>query len=1160
MAGDPRVQQLLEEILESQRSPEEVCRDQPELLPQVRERWQQLRAVQEQVGVLFPTVSPDPTPRVPAATDLPRISGYDVQAVLGQGGMGVVYQAWHLRLNRPVALKMLLAGAYARPEELQRFLREAETLAGLNHPNIVRVHDAGGTDTQPWFTMELLEGGSLSRQLAGTPQPARQAAQLLATLAEAMHAAHQAGIIHRDLKPANVLLTADGVPRITDFGLARRLEGHAGLTSSGAAVGTPSYMAPEQAQGKLRALGPAVDVYALGAILYELLTGRPPFRAETAAETLLQVIHSEPVPPSRLNARVPRDLETICLKCLEKEPRRRYPSARALAEDLGRFLEGRPILARPLSRAERCWRWSRRNPRETALAGLALLVLFLVGGGAWWSDRQRALRQTEQALQEARTRQGAQGALEQARVLRRQAHWAEAKKALEQVALLIGDEGPEDLRQQLAQSWRDTRMAQTLDRIAQAKATIVDGRFDTAQAPPAYALAFRNYGLAIRDESVAELARRIRDSELEQELVDALDDWIFLEPSDLVQKLVAVASAVDPAPWRDQVRQAMAGRNMAALACLAEVAPLAKQSVPLLVALGWQLSSPREEGVVIACGGASQVGFLASPGGLGPLVAALARISAGSDPVRLLRRLQPEHLADYLVNLTLGTALAMRDPGEAVSYYRAALAVRPGSVAVHSNLGVALNNKGRTDEAIDQFRRAVQIDPNDLWTRDNLGMALGLAGRTDEAIEQFQQILRLDPRFAPAHNHLGFALASQGRIDESLGYFEQALRINPGDATVHVNLGNTLFRQHRIDDAIDHFRQALRIAPRHAQAHNHLGVALANKGRIDEAIDHFEQALRIDPRDASAHDNLGHALWLQGRIDKAIYHYRQAIAFDPRSAHAHNHLGVALADKGRIDEAIHHFQQAVQIEPANTLAHSNLGQSLLRKGQIDAAIRQFRQAVAFVPKHTEIQKRLRTVLMLQGRLDEARMAWQAALEVDPPQHDAWYGYAEFCSYLGQEDEYRRARRDLLSRFGTTTNPQIAERTGRACLLLPASGDELRQAVALAERAAAADRARYQRIYPHFLFVQGLAEYRQGRFDRAIATMRGDASRVLGPAPRLVLAMALHRSGEEAEARQTLAAAVRDHDWRANQVRDQDGWIYHVLRREAERMILPNQPR
>jgi serine/threonine-protein kinase len=407
MADEPRVQKLLDEIFDADRTPEEVCGECPELLPEVRRRWGQMRTVNAELEALFPTPGPTPTPDTPppwySGADLPRIPGYELEAVLGHGGMGVVYKARDLRLSRPVALKMLLAGAYAGPAERERFLREAEAVAGLRHANIVQVHGAGDHDGRPYFTMEYVEGGSLAQRLAGTPQPARQAAALVATLAEAVHVAHQGGIVHRDLKPANILLMEDGTPKIADFGLARRLEGGAGLTQSGVPLGTPSYMAPEQARGQTRAIGPAVDVYALGAILYELLTGRPPFRAETPAETLLQVISQEPVPPVRLNAKVPRDLDTICSKCLQKDPKKRYASAGELADDLGRYLRHEPILARPVGPGQRALRWMRRHVGLTAaLAGMGFLLVLLFAGALWSAAHFRDMEREERGLAEAK--------------------------------------------------------------------------------------------------------------------------------------------------------------------------------------------------------------------------------------------------------------------------------------------------------------------------------------------------------------------------------------------------------------------------------------------------------------------------------------------------------------------------------------------------------------------------------------------------------------------------------------------------------------------------------------------------------------------------------------------------------------------------------------
>ena len=290
--------------------------------------------------------------------------------------MGVIYQARQHQLNRLVALKMIRAGIQARPEELDRFRLEAEAVARLHHANIVQIYDIGEVAGLPFVALELLEGGSLADRLAGTPHPGRQAAELMVTLARAIHAAHQAGIVHRDLKPSNVLFDQDGIPKIVDFGLAKRLEVKEGPTQTGQVMGTPSYMAPEQARGQIREVGPAADVYALGAILYEMLTGRPPFKGTTPEETVWQVVHEEPVPPSRLLSRVPRDLETICLKCLAKEPPKRYASAEALADDLCRYLAGQTILARRTPVWERVAKWARRHPAAAAsiVAGVVAAV------------------------------------------------------------------------------------------------------------------------------------------------------------------------------------------------------------------------------------------------------------------------------------------------------------------------------------------------------------------------------------------------------------------------------------------------------------------------------------------------------------------------------------------------------------------------------------------------------------------------------------------------------------------------------------------------------------------------------------------------------------------------------------------------------------------
>ena len=385
-----------------------------------------------------------------AAVSLPVVPGYTTLSELGRGGMGVVYLARQEQLKRLVALKMILSGSLAGAEEVTRFKREAESAARLSHPNIVQVYEVGEHNGLPFFSLEYVDGGSLAGKLDGAPMAPREAAALMEALAQAVHHAHQHGIIHRDLKPANILLRrksespnpksetrtegcgsgfgfeiSDLEPKVTDFGLAKQLDQDSSQTRTGAIVGTPSYMAPEQARGRGSAIGTATDVYALGAILYELLGGRPPFRGATVMDTLEQVCLQEPVPLTRLQLSCPRDLETICLKCLSKETEKRYGSAEALAADLSRFLRGEPILARPVGSAERLWKWARRRPAVAALAATTLLTAVVAFGlVTWkWLESDAAKRRAEQALgaeeaarrDEATQRQRAETALGESR-------------------------------------------------------------------------------------------------------------------------------------------------------------------------------------------------------------------------------------------------------------------------------------------------------------------------------------------------------------------------------------------------------------------------------------------------------------------------------------------------------------------------------------------------------------------------------------------------------------------------------------------------------------------------------------------------------------------------------------------------------------------------
>jgi serine/threonine-protein kinase len=445
-------------------TPMDLCRDCPELAPELERRIQALR----QMDGLYRraneklTGSPSDTQEESAAQSrlpTPVVPGYEVLGELGRGGMGVVYKARQVSLNRVVALKMMLWGAHAGTDELARFRTEAEAIARLKHPHVVQVYEFGSQDGVPYFSLEYLEGGSLADWLKGEPQSPAEAARTVEVLARAVQAAHERGVVHRDLKPANALLAADGTPKISDFGLAK--QGDTGRTAPGEVLGTPSYMAPEQAEGDPGKVGSPVDVYALGAILYELLTGRPPFKGASAWDTLQMVVGAEPVAPSRLQPKVSRDLETICLKCLQKEPARRYASALALGEDLRRFLNGEPIVGRPVGPMLRGWKWARRNQAKVmALAAGALSLLLLAGVGLGLQYRR-----AERAAQEAQRRQSVGAALDEAEQLQREGHWEQARVVLGQAAGRLGDEGPDDLRQRLTQAGLNLDLVARLDAI-----------------------------------------------------------------------------------------------------------------------------------------------------------------------------------------------------------------------------------------------------------------------------------------------------------------------------------------------------------------------------------------------------------------------------------------------------------------------------------------------------------------------------------------------------------------------------------------------------------------------------------------------------------------------------------------------------------------------
>lgn len=728
---DLRLQRLLGEVLDTGASPEAVTRECPELLPRLVEELRHFRAVEAQVAVLFPESSasggPLPTP-APATAELPQIPGYDVESLLGRGGMGVVYKGRHRKLNRPVAIKMLLAGTCATAIERERFLREAEAAARLQHPNIVPVYDVGDHAGRTYFTMEFVEGGTLADQLAGVPQPAHQAAELLATLADAVHAAHQSQIVHRDLKPSNVLMTVSGAPKVNDFGLARLMGGTAALTLSGAPMGTPSYMSPEQARGESSTLGPAVDIYALGAILYELLTGRPPFRGESSSATLQQVLGQQPVPPTQLNVDVPRDLETICLKCLQKDPRGRYVSAADLRDDVRQFLKNEPISARPISRPARILRWVRRNPVGTALL---LTGAGLVAAAGTIGTKQLVL-DAERRLERAQWDERLQFVLQ----LEKEGRFREARAILGR----IPEDGFSDLRSEIEAATEELDVVEKLQNVRMNRTRFLQhAGFGNEESSREYQTIFREARLGTFQDDPAVVARRLKATTASPALIAALDDWAVCSLDERRGWILSVAREADPDPWRDRVRDQARWTDVAAIEKLASEVQVGEQPVTVMVAL----------------------------------VERWRRL--GGDPSEFLKRVYRVHPDDFWINFDLGIQAGVKDSAAGAAYGRAAVALRPGATGAHYNLALYLWGDGKIDEGIDHLEWTLELDPGHTWAHLRLGQLFIAKDRLDDALSHFQRAAELEPDQIETRTRIREVLLRQGRADEAMESWAKAL-------------------------------------------------------------------------------------------------------------------------------------------------------------------------------------------------------------------------------------------------------------------------------------------------------------------------------------------------------------------------------------------------
>ena len=929
----------------------------------------------------------------------PEIADYDILAELGHGGMGVIYQARQHQLNRLVALKMIRAGIQARPEELDRFRLEAEAVARLHHANIVQIYDIGEVAGLPFVALELLEGGSLADRLAGTPHPGRQAAELMVTLARAIHAAHLAGIVHRDLKPSNVLFDRDGIPKIVDFGLAKRLEVKEGPTQTGQVMGTPSYMAPEQARGQIREVGPAADVYALGAILYEMLTGRPPFKGTTPEETVWQVVHEEPVPPSRLLSRLPRDLETICLKCLAKEPPKRYASAEALADDLCRYLAGQTILARRTAVWERGLKWARRRPLTATLLGLAATaVVGLVGATAYYNHSETK-RLTALRIESV-------DALFKGRDALAQKEWTNGQLILSKLLTKIEAEPRladlrgratdtlEKIKRGLAdqQAWEADRARYRQFLQRRNEALFHETRFTGLDLPGSLEATRKSAQAAL--EMFAEprpdcawIPRPLPPSLTPQEQAEVTEGChvLLLILAEAMPQADQGLKALDGAVKWHPATRAYHLRRAACLARLGDVGGAerergAAESLSPVTAFDQFLTGQEryERGrwdealrhfdaalrhqpnhFWAQCLSAICYLQLRRP------LEAKAGLNAclNQDPdfawLYLLRGFASGQVGAIFAQAGGVAAQASNLPGKAEDHFAAAEEDYARAMELLERKPVAelryvlLVNRGLLrwqrrdlDRAVTDLREAIRFDPRLYQAHAGLAQVLRQQGKPDEAVEQFTQAIALRPDLAPLYRgraevYRGHEDLTPARIEAALRDLDEAVRrespANPVLALDHTNRARLLERAGRHAEALAACDAALRAVPDHADAHRlRIGVLLMLK-RYDDVIASCDAVLRDRPT-AEVFELRGLAKDRRKDFSGAIDDYTQALAQHPDQPRLWNRRGWAHLVTNAVQLALADFDRAIRLDASDSDALSGRGSARVLLGQHRAAV------------------------------------------------------------------------------------------------------------------------------------------------------------------------------------------------------------------------------
>jgi len=997
---------------------------------------------------------------------------YELLGELGRGGMGVVYKARHRRLNRLVALKMI-RGAYVDEIQITRFRIEAEAVATLRHPNILQIYDIGEFSGSPYVALELLEGGSLSDRMERTLLPPRQAAEWMVPLVLAMDAAHRAGIVHRDLKPANILFSSDDVPKITDFGLAKKLEDDEGQTHTGAIMGTPSYMAPEQARGDTKSAGPPADIYSLGAILYEMLTGRPPFKGVSAMDTVKQVLEVEPVSPSRVQYRVPRDLETICLMALQKDLRKRYATAKDMADDLNRYLAGEPIRARRTPPLERAVKWTRRHPTAALASAVAAVALIsVVGYGAWYWNSQRAL---------------------QLSALR---HDAEMQKAT-----------ADDLfHAQEAIASNDLDEGRML--LARRKIILDGERKKSADLASLYDRTGLKLG-EIEKALAAETAR-LADKRARDEVERQYDRFLDRRKETLVRD-TQFTGVMLPANL-ELTRQA-------AEAALGVFARRGDQDDWTLGALPAALSSEQQTEVKEGCY---------------ELLLVLAETVTAQDPGQVDRalvilesadRLAPDHSRAF--HLRKASLLARKKDAAGENRERdLAQRVRPQTAFDYFLIGQQEYKRNRFADAIQAFESALRTKPDHFWAKCLLAICYVNTARFEAAKTALAGCLMADRDFAWLYLLRGFASGQEGakylnlvtnspgreaglkekaefQFDLAEADFHDALarlRKTPDNDLPYVlliNRGLVRFQRGRLDQAAADYREAVGLKKDPYLAYAELAHVYQKQDRPDLAIEQFTRAIAVKPdwaplyrgradvvqpradstpqeRQAALDDlkkaifyekpdnpvvvrdrvNRAALLYRDGRYKDALEESKLALSVLPDNVDARviidaNVLQIqSLLKLNRFDEVIHSCDVAIAKGMKSAVIHDLRGQAEEKQNNFLAAIRDFGRALELRPNDKNLLDRRGWAYLVYDSPKLALADFEAAIKLDPSSGVYFTGRGTARVRLGDHAAAVADAREALRKGGA--DPRVAYNAARiyaiaASIAATEPGEKARQA-------------------------------------------------------------------------------------------------------------------